>query len=75
LKASPVLSQGQVDSVTDGDASEAEDLTSGDTDACAYRGFADHFELFRPLAGITTAAQVRESSFDIRAASYFATTL
>ncbi|MDO8355357.1 MAG: lactate dehydrogenase [Nitrospirota bacterium] len=54
---------------TDGETFEAEDLSSGETVACAYRDFPDHFGFFLPLAGITTVQQVRESSFDIRATS------
>lgn len=52
---------------TDGATFEAEDLTSGETVACEYADFPDHFGFFLPLAGITTVKQVRESSFDIRA--------
>jgi hypothetical protein len=54
---------------TDGQTLEAEDLASGETVACAYTDFPDHFGFFLPLAGITTVKQVRESSFDIRATS------
>lgn len=54
---------------TDGDTFEAEDLESGETVACAYSDFPDHFGFFLPLAGISTVRQVRESSFDIRATS------
>ena len=54
---------------TDGETFEAEDLASGETVACAYADFPDHFGFFLPLAGITTVKQVRESSFDIRATS------
>nr|WP_235890267.1 type IIL restriction-modification enzyme MmeI [Sandaracinobacter neustonicus] len=52
---------------TDGEAFEAEDLLSGETVACTFAEFPDHFGFFLPLAGITTVKQVRESSFDIRA--------
>jgi hypothetical protein len=52
---------------TDGVSFEAEDLTSGETVACPYPDFPDHFGFFLPLAGITTVKQIRESSFDIRA--------
>ena len=48
---------------------EAEDLASGETVACAYADFPDHFGFFLPLAGITTVKQIRENSFDIRATS------
>jgi hypothetical protein len=71
LKASPATAKAKVKFIlaTDGEEFEAEDLTSGDTVACAYRDFPDHFGFFLPLAGITTVKQVRESSFDIRATS------
>ncbi|MGR9431341.1 class I SAM-dependent DNA methyltransferase [Rhizobium leguminosarum] len=52
---------------TDGATFEAEDVSSGETLACSYPEFADHFGFFLPLAGITTVKQIRESSFDIRA--------
>ncbi|WP_108396923.1 class I SAM-dependent DNA methyltransferase [Devosia submarina] len=54
---------------TDGDTFEAEELGSGETVACAYADFPNHFGFFLPLAGITTVKQVRDSSFDIRATS------
>lgn len=54
---------------TDGADFEAEDLESGETVACAYQDFPNHFGFFLPLAGITTVKQVRDSSFDIRATS------
>jgi len=54
---------------TDGVDFEAEDLDSGDTVACAYLDFPDHFGFFLQLAGITTVKQIRESAFDIRATS------
>lgn len=52
---------------TDGETFEAEDLTSGETVACTYPEFPDHFGFFLPLAGITTVKQIRENAFDIRA--------
>ena len=52
---------------TDGVDLEAEDLATGDTIACAYADFPDHFGFFLPLAGITTVRQIRENAFDIRA--------
>lgn len=71
LKASPATVRAKVKFVlaTDGETFEAEYLSSGETVACAYRDFPDHFGFFLPLAGITTVQQVRESSFDIRATS------
>ena len=54
---------------TDGVVLEAEDLNSGETIACTYPSFPDHFGFFLQLAGISTVKQIRESSFDIRATS------
>ena len=71
LKASPATAKARAKFVlaTDGETLEAEELASGETVACAYADFPDHFGFFLPLAGITTVKQVRESSFDIRATS------
>jgi hypothetical protein len=71
LKASPTTSKAKAHFVlaTDGADFEAEDLESGDTVACAYKDFPDHFGFFLPLAGISTVQQVRENAFDIRATS------
>jgi hypothetical protein len=71
LKASPATTRAKAKFAlaTDGDTFEAEDLTSGETVACAYADFPDHFGFFLPLAGITTVKQLRDSSFDIRATS------
>lgn len=71
LKASPATGRAKAKFIlaTDGDSLEAEDLATGETVACAYRDFADHFGFFLPLAGITTVKEIRESSFDIRATS------
>jgi hypothetical protein len=69
LKASPATAKAKAQFVlaTDGDTFEAENLESGETVACAYADFPNHFGYFLPLAGITTVKQVRESAFDIRA--------
>jgi hypothetical protein len=71
LKASPATARAKAKFAlaTDGDAFEAEDLASGETVACAYADFPNHFGFFLPLAGITTVKQLRDSSFDIRATS------
>ncbi len=71
LKASPATAKAKAKFVlaTDGDIFEAEDVESGETVACGYAAFPDHFGFFLPLAGITTVRQLRESSFDIRATS------
>ncbi len=52
---------------TDGDDFQAEDLINGETIACAYRDFPDHFGFFLPLAGISTVKQISENAFDIKA--------
>lgn len=71
LKASPATTKAKAKFIlaTDGEQFEAEDLETGDTIACAYQNFPDHFGFFLPLAGITTVKQLRDSSFDIRATS------
>jgi hypothetical protein len=69
LKSSPATTRAKAKFVlaTDGEIFEAEDIASGETVACAYAEFPDHFGFFLPLAGITTVKQVRENAFDIRA--------
>lgn len=71
LRASPATKRAKAQFIlaTDGVDFEAEDLQSGETVACAYKDFPDHFGFFLPLAGITTVKQLRDSSFDIRATS------
>ncbi|ENL1650038.1 MULTISPECIES: class I SAM-dependent DNA methyltransferase [Klebsiella] len=54
---------------TDGSVLEAENLVSGETVACAYKDFPDHFGFFLALAGISTVHQINENAFDIRATS------
>jgi len=69
LKESPATARAKAKFVlaTDGVHFEAEDLNSGETVACAYADFSNHFGFFLPLAGITTVRQIRESAFDIKA--------
>ena len=71
LKESPATTKAKAKFIlaTDGTDLEAEDITTGDTIACAYTDFPDHFGFFLPLAGISTVKQIRESAFDIRATS------
>lgn len=71
LKASPATTRAKARFIlaTDGVGFEAEDLQTGETVACGYTDFPDHFGFFLPLAGITTVKQLRDSSFDIRATS------
>jgi len=69
LKESPTTAKAKAKFIlaTDGVDFEAEDLASGETVACAYKDFPDHFGFFLPLAGITTVRQIAENAFDIRA--------
>jgi hypothetical protein len=71
LKASPATAKAKAKFVlaTDGDTLEAEDVESGETVACTYADFPNHFGFFLALAGISTVKQVRDSAFDIRATS------
>lgn len=71
LKESPATAKAKAKFIlaTDGVDFEAEDLASGETVACAYNEFPDHFGFFLPLAGITTVRQITENAFDIRATS------
>ncbi len=71
LRASPATEKAKAKFIlaTDGIYFEAEDLVTGETVACAYPDFPNHFGLFLALAGISTVKQIRESSFDIRATS------
>ncbi len=71
LRTSPATARAKAKFIlaTDGETFEAEDLASGDTVACAYADFPNHFGFFLPLAGITTVRQITENAFDIRATS------
>ncbi|WP_421856618.1 class I SAM-dependent DNA methyltransferase [Oceanicaulis sp.] len=71
LKESPATTKAKAKYVlaTDGNEFEAEDLIGGETVACAYKDFPDHFGFFLSLAGISTVKQIRENAFDIKATS------
>ncbi|AZN35019.1 class I SAM-dependent DNA methyltransferase [Iodobacter ciconiae] len=71
LKDSPATTKAKAQFIlaSDGIDFEAEDINSGETVACAYTDFPNHFGFFLSLAGITTVKQIRDSSFDIRATS------
>jgi hypothetical protein len=71
LKSSPATTKQKVKFVlaTDGEEFQAEDINSGDTVACTYADFPNHFGFFLPLAGISTVKQISENAFDIRATS------
>lgn len=69
LRASPATSKAKAKFilVTDGQTLEAEELASGETLACAYPDFADHFGFFLPLAGISTLKEIKDNPIDVRA--------
>ena len=69
LRQSPSTAKGKAKFIlaTDGAALEAEDLTTGETIACQYKDFPNHFGFFLPLAGITTVKQIRNNPIDIQA--------
>ncbi|WP_292980231.1 class I SAM-dependent DNA methyltransferase [Nitrosomonas sp.] len=71
LRASPATTRYKAKFIlaTDGETLEAEELDSGDTIACTYPDFPDHFGFFLPLAGISIVRQIRDNAFDIRATS------
>jgi hypothetical protein len=71
LKESPATAKAKAKFIlaTDGVGFEAEDLASGETVACNFKDFPDHFGFFLPLAGISTVKQITENAFDIRATS------
>lgn len=54
---------------TDGIEFQAEDLEGGETVACEFPDFANHFGFFLELAGISTVRAIKENSFDIKATS------
>lgn len=71
LKESPATTKAKAKFVlaTDGEGFEAEDLKGGETVACAFKDFSNHFGFFLSLAGISTVKQIRENAFDIKATS------
>jgi len=54
LRASPATARAKAKFIlaTDGSDLEAKDLTTGETIACAFTDFPDHFGFFLPLAGV-----------------------
>ena len=71
LRTSPATAKAKAKFIlaTDGDTLEAEELGSGDTIACDYAKFADHFGFFLPLAGISTVKAIKNNPIDIKATS------
>lgn len=71
LRESPATTKAKAKFIlaTDGQYLEAENLAEGESLACDYKDFPNHFSFFLSLAGISTVKQIRDSAFDIRATS------
>ncbi|PXX45945.1 type IIL restriction-modification enzyme MmeI [Aquitalea magnusonii] len=69
LRASPATAKGKAKFIlaTDGQTLEAEELASGETIACDYADFPNHFGFFLPLAGISTIKEIKDNPIDVRA--------
>jgi hypothetical protein len=69
LAASPATAKAKAKFIlaTDGQTLEAEELASGETIACAYPDFPNHFGFFLPLAGISTIKEIKDNPIDVRA--------
>lgn len=69
LRASPATAKAKAKFIlaTDGQSLEAEDLATGETIACAYSDFPNHFGFFLPLAGISTIKEIKDNPIDVRA--------
>lgn len=69
LRASPATAKGKAKFIlaTDGQTLEAEELVSGETIACDYVDFPNHFGFVLPLAGISTIKEIKDNPIDVRA--------
>ena len=69
LRASPATTKAKAKFIlaTDGQTLEAEELAGGETIACAYPDFPNHFGFFLPLAGISTIKEITDNPVDVRA--------
>lgn len=69
LRASPATAKAKAKFIlaTDGQTLEAEELSSGETIACAYQDFPNYFGFFLPLAGISTIKEIKDNPIDVRA--------
>lgn len=69
LRASPATTKAKAKYIlaTDGKTLEAEDLASGETIACDYPDFPNHFGFFLTLAGISTIQEIKDNPIDVRA--------
>jgi hypothetical protein len=69
LRGSPATAKAKAKFVlaTDGEILEAEELISGETIACTFQDFPNHFGFFLPLAGISTIKEIKDNPIDVRA--------
>ncbi|MDE1557204.1 lactate dehydrogenase [Comamonas aquatica] len=69
LRDSPATSKAKAKFIlaTDGQTLEAEELISGETIACAFEDFPNHFGFLLPLAGISTIKEIKDNPIDVRA--------
>ncbi|MBW8844026.1 MAG: class I SAM-dependent DNA methyltransferase [Burkholderiales bacterium] len=69
LLASPATTKGKAKFVlaTDGQTLEAQELVSGETIACDFEDFPNHFGFLLPLAGISTIKEIKDNPIDVRA--------
>ena len=69
LRTSPATTKAKAKFIlaTDGQTLEAEELSSGETIACAYQDFPNYFGFFLPLAGISTIKEIKDNPIDVRA--------
>ncbi|MYM92304.1 class I SAM-dependent DNA methyltransferase [Duganella vulcania] len=52
---------------TDGQTLEAQELANGETIACEFEDFPNHFGFLLPLAGISTIKEIKDNPIDVRA--------
>ena len=69
LRASPATTKAKAKFIlaSDGQTLEAEEMVSGETIACDYPDFPNHFGFFLPLAGISTIKEIKDNPIDVRA--------
>ena len=69
LRTSPATTKAKAKYIlaTDGQTLEAEELISGETIACDYTDFPNHFGFLLPLAGISTIKEIKDNPIDVRA--------
>ncbi len=69
LRTSPATTKAKAKFIltTDGQTLEAEELIGGETIACAYPDFPNHFGFFLSLAGISTIKEIKDNPIDVRA--------